>query len=148
MRAISLYQPWAGWVAMGWKTIETRTHDRFKGLKGQRIAIHAAKKFDKDVEEKVFNYIIGRDVKDFPGWNEYGKVRGAVICTAFVQDFRKLTESDSRNALCDCGGGNLYGLILKDVERLIVPIPWKGLQGIFNVPDEIINGNLSECGST
>jgi predicted transcriptional regulator len=41
MKVITLWQPWASFIALGWKTIETRTHDRFKNLVCERIAIHA-----------------------------------------------------------------------------------------------------------
>lgn len=34
IKCISMWQPWAWWVMRGWKTIETRTHNRFKGLAG------------------------------------------------------------------------------------------------------------------
>lgn len=51
MKCISLYQPWASAIAYGWKTIETRTHERFRGLVGERIGIHAGKKWDKHALE-------------------------------------------------------------------------------------------------
>ena len=44
MKAISLHQPWASLIAVGIKTIETRSWAPPKALIGQRIAIHAAKK--------------------------------------------------------------------------------------------------------
>jgi hypothetical protein len=43
MPAVSLWQPWASLIAVGAKTIETRSWPAPKGLIGQRIAIHAAK---------------------------------------------------------------------------------------------------------
>ena len=39
---ISLWQPWASLIALGWKTVETRGHNRFACLAGRRIAIPAA----------------------------------------------------------------------------------------------------------
>lgn len=44
MKAITLWQPYASLVALGVKTIETRSWPAPKGLVGQRIAIHAAAK--------------------------------------------------------------------------------------------------------
>lgn len=46
MKVITLWQPWATWVVLGWKTIETRLHPRFASLAGQVIGIHAGLKFD------------------------------------------------------------------------------------------------------
>lgn len=40
---ITLYQPWATWIMRGWKTIETRTHNRFACLDHKTILIHAGK---------------------------------------------------------------------------------------------------------
>lgn len=44
MRALTLWQPWASLVASGAKMIETRSWAAPRGLWGQRIAIHAAKR--------------------------------------------------------------------------------------------------------
>ena len=38
--AITLWQPWATWIAWRWKTIETRGHDRFRRLVGQFASVH------------------------------------------------------------------------------------------------------------
>ena len=38
---LTLYQPWATFIADGLKTIETRTHNRFTSLYGKTILIHA-----------------------------------------------------------------------------------------------------------
>lgn len=42
MKALTLWQPWASLIALGHKTIETRSWPARKSLIGQRIAIHAA----------------------------------------------------------------------------------------------------------
>lgn len=44
MKAISLWQPWASLVAVGVKTIETRSWPAPKALIGERLAIHATAK--------------------------------------------------------------------------------------------------------
>ena len=43
MKAISLWQPWASLIAIGAKSIETRSWPAPRALIGDRIAIHAAK---------------------------------------------------------------------------------------------------------
>src|ERR1700694_167443 len=48
MKAISLWQPWASLIACGAKPYETRHWAPPRELIGQRIAIHAAKKVDRD----------------------------------------------------------------------------------------------------
>lgn len=46
MKALTIWQPYAGLIAAGIKTIETRGWPAPKNLIGQRVAIHAAKKWD------------------------------------------------------------------------------------------------------
>lgn len=48
MKAISLWQPWASLIACGAKPYETRSWAPPRELIGQAIAIHAAKKIDKE----------------------------------------------------------------------------------------------------
>ena len=140
MRAISLWQPWAQWVALSWKTIETRTHNRFASLVGQRIAIHAAQKIDWVWRDKArlsneqFLWTFG-NMLDWP--------RGAVVCTAQVIEHARLSAVMSPLALCDCSGNDLFGLVLEDVQRFD-PIPWKGNQFPFTVPDEVIEKAVKE----
>lgn len=52
VKALTFWQPWASLAAEGVKTIETRSWPAPKGLIGQRIAIHAAKK--QPTEAEVF----------------------------------------------------------------------------------------------
>jgi hypothetical protein len=58
MKAISLWQPWASLIACGAKPFETRHWAPPRELIGQTIAIHAAKKIDREIisfaEELVF----------------------------------------------------------------------------------------------
>lgn len=66
MKAISLWQPWASLIACGMKPYETRHWSPPRDLIGQTIAIHAAKKLDRDgvalAEELVYqSHVIGDD---------------------------------------------------------------------------------------
>lgn len=49
MKALTVRQPWASLIALGVKTIETRSWRAPKALIGERIAIHAGKARPKDV---------------------------------------------------------------------------------------------------
>lgn len=137
MKVISMHQPWASWVALGWKTIETRTHDRFKNLVGQTIGIHAAKHWDKEWYEKASRYL--NLLSRIKTTNDLiiNAPRGFLIATVFVDGFRLLNGNDSGKAKCYCYDNNLYGLILSDIRR-VQPIPMRGFQGIFNYDGEFI----------
>jgi hypothetical protein len=131
MKAISLWQPWAQWVILGIKPIETRLHSRFKSLKGQRIAIHAAQHWDNEAHQIAFPFL------DYPTIFCPPYPRG-ILGTVFVSDFRKLNALDSKEALIDCDTVQRWGLILREPKILFDPIPMKGRQGIFEVPLQIL----------
>lgn len=59
MRAISLWQPWASLIAAGLKPFETRHWAPPRNLIGQTIAIHAAKKIDRDAAEFAEHLVFG-----------------------------------------------------------------------------------------
>lgn len=140
MKAISLLQPWAQWVELGWKTVETRRHSRFACLVGHAIVIHAAHKWDPDWIEKSKGLLTAAQfdetVEQCLHWH-----RGALLCTVRVVGHYQLGAPASPLALCDCSDGRLFGLVIADVHRL-APTPFRGKQGIFEVPDEIICGNV------
>jgi hypothetical protein len=131
---ISLWRPWATWVAFGWKTIETRTHERFRCLERRRIGIHAAMKWDADAVSAAAPFVGLFHPASIATWK--GDHGGRIICTAFVQRFAPLRADDSKTALIDCGSVERFGLFLADI--IAVPdIPEshvKGGQGIFYVP--------------
>ncbi len=130
MKVITLWQPWATWVVLGWKTIETRLHPRFASLAGQIIGIHAGLKWDKNAIKMSKPYLQGQVVltNGLPPF-----ARGALIGTVRVLEHRVLTGEDSRSALIDCENTPRYGLILAD-PKPIPGIPMKGKQGIWTCP--------------
>ena len=124
---ISLWTPWANWVALGWKPIETRTHNRFAKLLGQRIGIHASLHWDKDAIDTARPYLSAAQIYDT---TRFLRISGAIICTAFVREYRKLNPLDEAGALIDCTHVTRYGLFLSDIE-VIEAFPCKGRQGIW-----------------
>jgi len=147
MKAISLHQPYATFIAMKWKTIETRKHARFKCLEGERIAIHAAKK-DVCVPAALYDYLPAalRDSLQLSNILLSMDInRGKIVCTAQVVRARLAPNVDfdlrkawNEQAMCEVGGKFL--LFLEEIEP-INPVPFRGQQGIFDVPDEIVAGD-------
>lgn len=138
MKAISLWQPWASLVVQGIKTIETRTHTRFSCLVDQRIAIHAAKKWDEAGASQI--------ARDFgEGIPRAICPAGAIVGTVWVDRFGSLDYStvhivartlefwQNCSLLKDLRGR--WGLWLKNPVIFAEPKSWKGRQGIFNVDD-------------
>ena len=124
---ISLHRPWANWVSLVWKPIETRTHERFRGLVGKRIGIHASLKWDSQWEQLAGPYLKSGQIEMTKDFLQLG---GAIIATALVADFSKLDWSFSQGALIDCELTERWGLFLSDLQHPEA-IPCKGRQGIW-----------------
>lgn len=123
--AITLYQPWATWIIRGWKTIETRTHNKFSSLKGQRIFIHAGKITDGNAALNEF--LSPEQIMLDPA----EVINGFIIGVAYVSDFTELTAEHSKAALIDCGLVRRWGLFLTEVTKLDEPLPIFGEMGIW-----------------
>ncbi|MEO8589436.1 MAG: hypothetical protein ABI432_08720 [Flavobacteriales bacterium] len=131
LQVITLWQPWATWIALGFKTIETRTHGRFASLSETRIGIHAGHHWDEEAYALARAYMTDAQI----GITEsYKNVRGALVATAFVTEHRELRATDSRASLLWVGGEpKRFGLVLENVERLDPPMPMQGKQGIWSI---------------
>lgn len=131
---ISLWNPWAIWVGLGWKPIETRTHERFASLVGKTIGIHAALKWDESAIESARPWLTNEQIFET---NRMLRVGGAICWTAFVTAHRELNPLDNAKALIDCTHITRYGLFLADVKAIEI-IPCRGKQGIWyhEVPTE------------
>lgn len=139
MKAISLWQPWATLVAMGAKRIETRHWSLPPALLGQRVAIHAAKTRDhicvcRDLPFSI--YIPDPDALPF----------GAVVATVILERCGEITarsaaELDLRHPRERAFGNyapGRYAWVLSDARPLEQPVPFRGAQGWFDVPDELV----------
>ena len=116
MKALSLWQPWASLIYDGRKTIETRHWEMFH--RGP-LAIHAAKKIDKDACEEF-----GYDWRTIP--------RGAMLCIVSVRDcVRFPSPLAPPDAYGDFYEGR-YGILMTMLQRFPEPIVTTGRQGIWN----------------
>lgn len=144
MYAISLYQPWASFIAVGIKQFETRDWKPPRHLIGNRIAIHAAKK------------AVTRDDRD---WASRCAVHdlplGAIVCTALLigvyqcggpagqpglikiarsSEMPEIAHIDPIGIPTDEFGDfspGRWAWRLADIERLDPAIPAKGAQGFW-----------------
>jgi hypothetical protein len=125
--ALTLHRPWPNLIVFELKTIETRTHNRFRGLVGQTIAIHAGLHDEGYPANLMCRHLAAGDVGR--AMLHADKYPGCVVGTAYVKAHRLLTDADSRAALCPADG--LYGLDLVDVRRFREPIKATGQRGIW-----------------
>lgn len=136
MKALPLWQPWATLVAIGAKQVETRHWRAPASLIGQRIAIHATltRKELWICAEEPFERRLGDEVMYF----------GAVIATCVLDRCSEMTpesiaaleESDSDEWAFGLYEPGRFAWVLRDVERVEPVLPFRGSQGIFDVPDE------------
>lgn len=160
MRAISLWQPWATAIAVGAKRVETRHWPTaYRGP----LVIHAAKRLVKD--ELIYYACawtwcgalrpIGLTMGNSkPLWELLPF--GALVATCDLVDCRptdsftqaeldasRMPEGETSDTYrwTERHMGNFeigrFGWVLDNIRPLRWPIPFKGAQGFFNVPDEL-----------
>ena len=126
MKALSIRQPWASWIASGKKYIETRTWTTsYRGP----ILICSSKTWDDAVG--VFDEAAR------------ALVYGHAIAIAQLVDCRPMTEADQHDACCFYMLGR-YAWVLRDVHRIERPFPVRGMPGLFDV--ELPNGLTIQAG--
>lgn len=143
VRALSLWRPWADWVIFGWKTIETRLHQRFRCL-GDRptlLAIHAAAKWDKTAIDAARQWLTEDQIRLTETIIRQHPVEGHVIGTVMVGAFGPLDERHEPYALIECRSVQRYGLSLKHPTPLVPPMKVRGMQGLFRVQIPAHNTN-------
>lgn len=163
MKAISLWQPWASCIAFGAKRIETRS---WKTSYRGPLAIHAGKRKVKSEWELIESL----DFFQAVFWDPTGQCYpigdnlpfGALVAvvdlvdcipTTVLKKERRTVELRRQPGapkmafwsdfdLGDYRDGR-YGWIFENLRPLEEPIPYRGEQGLFEVPDELVLGGLS-----
>lgn len=137
MKAITLTQPWATFVAHGIKTIETRSWSTaYRGW----LAIHAAKGFPEWAKnlcvEKPFDFFLKR-----LGYTVETLPTGCVLAKANLIDCIRFTVGyeppGHESEFGDFTIGR-YGFIFAAIKRFEKPIPATGALNLWdwNIPDE------------
>jgi hypothetical protein len=129
VKAITLHQPWASLIACGLKTIETRTHDRFRSLVGETVAIHAGKRSGPGPS---YRFMIKHNIREdyYDEALEHASThRGCIVCVVLAIGHKRLSVLDECAAACECSGR--FGLIVNAAQRFREPIPATGHQGIW-----------------
>lgn len=157
MKCISLWQPWASLIGRG-KSIETRSWAlSYRGP----IAIHAAKRFTGEEVDLCNEEPFRTCLQDFAQHTPDGVFTRFKLPLGAVVAVVRLTEClpTSRAGWAVFDGppfikGSLiinhierkfgdyspgrYAWLLSDIRILPEPIPFKGSQGFFEVPDDLL----------
>jgi hypothetical protein len=133
MRALTLWQPWAWAISHGGKRIENRGWKPPRWIIGERIAIHAGKKFD---EEDAFDLLSELDMPDI-----HDLARGAVVAVATVKGYVESIGESHPQHRWFCGP---YGWVLDDVVALERPVPCKGALKLWFLPADVERDVLAQ----
>lgn len=149
MKALTLHQPWATCIAQHGKRVENRTWAPPPSIIGQRIAIHAGMKLNREVCLRLFDEIDLAPASKLPlgAVVATARVAGWVRCdeTTFVRDrghreptldFFGVTEQQARDALSSSWWIGPIGWILDHVIA-IEPVACKGAQGLWSLPTDV-----------
>lgn len=147
MKALSLTQPWATLVAIGAKTIETRSWGTaYRGT----VAIHAAKGWPAWAKEECrrapFNTVLGAAGYD----RAFAPLPlGAIVAVAELTSCYRITETTPRAiqsngdfpphelAFGDYTPGR-FAWVLKFVWRLEQPVPVRGALSLWDLPSDVL----------
>lgn len=134
MKCLSLWQPWASLIVLGYKRVETRSWSTpYRGL----LVIHAAKR-SQDVEhwceQPFFRGALTqaglKSWKDLPF--------GAALGTVRLVEVRRTEHCRHQLSSHERAFGNYedgrWAWFLADVQRFREPIPMRGMQGLFAPP--------------
>lgn len=152
MRALTLTQPWAGLVASGIKLIENRPRSMIKREDfGVPFAIHASREIDEGVYKQIADIapeLPGRTPAEWGcRWFGLSRITSAIIAVATIE--RAVYTGSPRDVLdlhatsrkvVDLGDQARWffgrvGYVLRDVRALATPVPCRGWQGFWRVPD-------------
>ena len=133
MKAISLWQPWATPVVMGRKRYETR---HWKTAYRGPLLIHAAKRWQADqkmlLDEWPFRQLL--DGVPLPRGCILGRVN---LTGCFLTENVLSRIAETECALGDWSRGR-FCWRLEEAVLFRVPIPFRGSQGFFEVPDDLL----------
>jgi hypothetical protein len=133
MKALSMTQPWAQAIFLGYKRFETRSWaTKYRGP----LLIHAAKNFPKYAREfAAIERAVGRGNARIPGGALIGKVELVRICRV-EELIGHISGLEHRYG--DYSPGR-YAWEFVNPQLLVEPMPYRGALGLFNVDETTLN---------
>lgn len=126
MRAVSVWPPWSYAITCLGKRCENRSRMPPRGIRGKELALHATLKEDRDAYRAL--RAAGYEV---PTILVKGAVVGVVTISGYVRSRTELPHEQRRWWI------GPVGWVLSDVVALAEPIPCRGQQGIWTLPDAV-----------
>ena len=134
MKALSVKQPWASLIMTGYKEVEIRTWKT--DYRGQ-LVIHTGTRGDSEAVDKFW----GKDKSliektDLPRGCILGKIELVDIVELYAPNWSDWKCYHRVSGVWP--GHPLFAWWLSNPIKLKNPIPYKGQQGLFNIPDGLI----------
>lgn len=151
MRALTLWQPWA-WAILHLpeaiaKPVENRDWMPPRALLGQRIALHGGKTYRPEVSldiSEATGWTVDRLRRDAPGKHAADQgILGTVRLVGVVEERRGRLElvaggwGEVTRERCEPWFVGRYGWLFDQRRVLGPPIPCRGAQGLWTVPDDL-----------
>lgn len=140
MKAISLWQPWATAIACGHKVHETRG---WKTKHRGQIAIHAAQRWTNDERDHALLFALRLNDQRLAN-PPLGKIIAVANLVSITETEILINTVGNADRMLGNYGPSRYGWRLEDVVALSHPVPYSGKQGMFEIPDDIIQAALAE----
>lgn len=136
MRAISLWQPWASLWLTDAKTIETRSW--YTGVRGP-VLVHAAKRIERDVDSELASICEAEFGADWRRTLPLGALVGRIYLEACAGTAYLSRKSSAQDLACGNFEPGRFGWIRsREVIEFVRPIPYRGQQGFFWVPESFL----------
>jgi len=147
MKCLSLYQPWASLIACCEKRFETRSWRT--GYRGP-LLIAASKSFPPQCRELCLMEPFASALDILDAWSiDAALIRGFVLAVGQLADCVAVESLDGRIDQYERAYGDFtpgrWAWRLDDVRRLRSPLPFRGAQGLYDVPDELVVPMLVGC---
>lgn len=118
MKVLTIKQPWATLIILGYKRFEFRSwQTTYRG----ELLIHAGKGIDREAMKRLGNYI----PKDMPQGKIIGKAT-LVDCIKMCPEFKSDLLKENKDIYTDSSFKENYGWQLTNIEKFDEPIEAKG----------------------
>lgn len=146
MRAISLWQPWALlWLLSDPDEKVFETRDWYTGYRGS-LLVHAAKKKDGEVRNFLgssgLRSALDRHGIDINGNLGFGAIIGKVNLIGCSR-MSRMPEPSERESMWGKWSPDRFAWERGPNPIRFSPIPYRGSQGFFNVPDDLISKEIA-----
>ena len=139
IRMLSLWNPWAHFLSLGMKRVETRSwKTEYRGP----VLIHASSKDGKDVRAITEELLAQLPQTQRDVFESKPVFYGGIVAIAHLAEINPTTywklsgRLSCEEQLLGDYGPNLHGWLFTDIKRLDDPISFRGRQGLCRVDKE------------